>query len=45
MVRSGKLEPAQLITHRFQLGAIMDAYTTFSNAAQERALKVILTNE
>jgi alcohol dehydrogenase len=45
MVSSGKVEPKQLITHRFQLDAIMDAYNTFSNAAQERALKVILTNE
>lgn len=45
MVRSGKLEPKQMITHHFTLNDIMDAYETFSNAAQERALKVILTNE
>jgi alcohol dehydrogenase len=45
MVSSGKVEPTQLITHRFRLDAIMDAYNTFSNAAKEHALKVILTNE
>ena len=44
LVRSGKLQPAKLITHRFALNDIMKAYDTFGNAAQERALKVILTN-
>jgi alcohol dehydrogenase len=44
LVRSGKLQPAKLVTHRFALGDIMKAYDTFGNAAQERALKVILTN-
>jgi alcohol dehydrogenase len=43
-VRSGKLEPSKLITHRFPLHEIMKAYDTFGNAAKERALKVILTN-
>lgn len=44
-VVAGRLLPEQLITHRFKLGEIMRAYDTFGNAAQERALKVILTNE
>ena len=44
LVRSGKLQPAKLITHRFPLNDIMKAYDTFENAARERALKVILTN-
>ena len=44
LVRSGKLQPAKLVTHRFALGDIMNAYDTFGNAAKERALKVILTN-
>ena len=44
LVRSGKLKPAKLVTHRFAIGDIMKAYDTFGNAAQERALKVILTN-
>jgi len=43
-VRSGKVEPLKLITHRFPLSEIMKAYDTFGNAAKERALKVILTN-
>lgn len=44
-VQSGKLRPGQLITHRFRLDEIMKAYDTFANAAEEKALKVILTNE
>jgi alcohol dehydrogenase len=44
IVASGKLQPARLVTHRFALGDIMKAYDTFGNAAQERALKVILTS-
>ncbi len=44
-VLSGKLQPKQLITHRFQISGIMKAYDTFGNAAKENALKVILTNE
>lgn len=43
VVAAGKLQPAKLVTHRFALGDIMRAYDTFGNAAQERALKVILT--
>jgi alcohol dehydrogenase len=44
VVLSGKVEPAKLITHRFELKDILKAYETFSNAAKEHALKVILTN-
>lgn len=44
-VLSGKLQPKQLITHKFQISDIMKAYDTFGNAAKENALKVILTNE
>lgn len=43
-VQSGKLQPNQLITHRFKLDQIIEAYDTFANAAEEKALKVILTN-
>jgi alcohol dehydrogenase len=43
LVRSGTLQPAKLVTHRFALGDIMKAYDTFGNAARERALKVILS--
>ena len=42
-VRSGKLQPSQLVTHRFALHDIMKAYDTFGNAATEGALKVALS--
>jgi alcohol dehydrogenase len=37
-----KLDPKQLITHRFRLDQIMDAYETFAHAADTHALKVII---
>ena len=42
-VQSGKLDPNKLITHHFKLDQILKAYDTFGNAANEKALKVILT--
>jgi alcohol dehydrogenase len=42
IVQSGKLQPARLVTHRFALSDVMQAYETFGNAAAEGALKVIL---
>jgi len=44
-VASHQLDPAKLITHRFDLSDILRAYETFGNAAQEKTLKVILSNE
>jgi threonine dehydrogenase-like Zn-dependent dehydrogenase len=44
VVRSGKLQPGKLATHRFALGDIMKAYDTFGNAAKEGAIKVVLAN-
>jgi alcohol dehydrogenase len=44
IVRSGKLEPKKLVTHRFALNDILKAYDTFEHAAKEGALKVVLTN-
>ena len=41
-VQSGKIDPKKLITHRFALDEIIDAYDTFSHAADTRALKVII---
>ncbi len=41
-VVAGKLDPKKLITHRFKLGHILDAYETFSKAADTHALKVII---
>lgn len=42
VVRSHKIDPKLLITHRFKLDCILDAYETFANAAHTRALKVII---
>ncbi len=41
-VISGRLTPRKLITHEFQLGEMMKAYDAFSDAAKEKALKVII---
>ena len=39
---SGTLQPRKLITHEFKLAEMMKAYDTFSNAAREKALKMIV---
>src|SRR5262245_17509073 len=44
MLAAGTLDPRPLATHCFRLDDIMRGYTTFANAATERALKVILTS-
>jgi len=41
-MQAGKIDPKLLITHRFKLDAILEAYETFANAADTRALKVII---
>ena len=43
LVAQGKLTPERFVTHRFTFDSIMDAYDTFSRAAQSKALKVIIT--
>ena len=42
ILRSHKIDPKLLITHRFKLSGILDAYETFAHAANTRALKVII---
>jgi alcohol dehydrogenase len=44
-VQSGKLNSKQLITHRFKLSEIIRAYDCFENAAREKTLKVLLSND
>jgi alcohol dehydrogenase len=44
VVRSGKLQPGKLVTHRFAMDDILKAYDTFRNAAAKGTLKVVLTN-
>jgi alcohol dehydrogenase len=41
-VQAGKIDPKRLITHRFKLAKILDAYDTFGQAANTQALKVII---
>jgi alcohol dehydrogenase len=41
-VQSRKIDPKLLITHRFKLDKVMEAYETFAHAAKTRALKVII---
>ena len=43
-VSSKKLDAGKLITHRFPLENVLQAYDTFQHAATEKTLKVILTN-
>jgi alcohol dehydrogenase len=40
-----KLEPGKLITHRFPIANVLQAYDTFQHANVEKTLKVILTND
>jgi len=44
-VQSGKIDPTRLITHRFKLDQIIDAYDTFGHAASTRALEVLIEAE
>ena len=41
-LRSRKLDAKRLVTHRFKLGQVLEAYETFGHAASTRALKVII---
>jgi alcohol dehydrogenase len=41
-LRSHKIDPKLLITHRFKFGQILEAYETFAHAPKTRALKVII---
>lgn len=44
-IMSGKLDPGQLITHRFPFENILLAYDIFANAGKEQAVKIILNME
>jgi len=43
LVAQGRLTPEKFASHRFTFDTIMDAYDTFSRAAETKALKVIIT--
>jgi alcohol dehydrogenase len=42
LVGAGRIDPQRLITHRFKLDQIVEAYETFEHAADTHALKVII---
>ena len=42
-VAAKKLDPSGLITHRFTMNQMMEAYDTFARAAQTKALKVVIS--
>ncbi|WP_128844336.1 zinc-dependent alcohol dehydrogenase family protein [Streptomyces microflavus] len=42
MLANGRLPSAELVTHRFELGEMEEAYDVFSRAADTGALKVVL---
>ena len=41
-VQARRIDARQLVTHRFRMGQILEAYDTFANAADTKALKVII---
>ncbi|MFB7226844.1 zinc-dependent alcohol dehydrogenase family protein [Streptomyces fimicarius] len=42
MLANGRLPTAELVTHRFELGQMEEAYDVFSRAAETGAMKVVL---
>lgn len=42
-VAAARLDPSRLVTHRFALADIMEAYDVFERASQTGALKVVVT--
>ena len=43
LVKCGQLDMAPLITHRFPLDDLLQAYEVFADAGHSGALKVVLT--
>ena len=43
LIQGGRLDPTLLVTHRFPIGDAMAAYDVFADAANSKALKVVLT--
>ena len=42
---SNKLQPEHLITHRLSFDQFTEAYDVFGNAAEEKALEVIISKD
>ena len=45
LVAEKKLPVSELVTHRFKLDQMMDAYDTFSRAAETKAIKLVITRD
>lgn len=43
LVAQGRLRPEKFVTHRFELDQMMEAYDTFSRAAETKAMKLAIT--
>jgi alcohol dehydrogenase len=43
LVSQGKLAPEMFVSHRFTFDGILDAYDTFAQAGQTKALKVAIS--
>ncbi|MFO8070222.1 MAG: zinc-dependent alcohol dehydrogenase family protein [Alkalibacterium sp.] len=44
-VESGKITPNELVTHHYHFSDILEAYKTFENASENKALKLIIDFE
>jgi alcohol dehydrogenase len=42
LIADGRLDPTKLVSHRYPLGDVMEAYDVFSDAAHTDALKIVL---
>ncbi len=42
-ITSGAIDPARFVTHRFTFDQMLEAYDTFGRAAEEHAIKVVIT--
>ncbi len=43
LVAQGRLSPEQFVTHRFKMDQMIEAYDTFSRAAETKAMKVAIS--
>jgi alcohol dehydrogenase len=43
LIRSGQLDTARFVTHRFAMSEFVEAYDVFSRAGETGALKVVIT--
>jgi alcohol dehydrogenase len=42
LIADGRLDPTKLVSHRYPLGGVMEAYDVFADAAKTDALKIVL---